>query len=147
MSLNSTCGAVTPTSKMPSEEIEKAHEDVPSTQGDVEMEETDNPVQIVEPTNPDESTERAPPAQMSTAEDVDAEADPVEEERKTFANHLKSPIVTLTVGKDEPAVLKAHQAFLVRSPYFEDICSAFAEDGTVRLLSSAMCCLGNHQIS
>ncbi|KAL9485327.1 hypothetical protein ACSS6W_004116 [Trichoderma asperelloides] len=117
---------------MPSEEIEKAHEDVPSTQGDVEMEETDNPVQIVESTNPDESTEHAPPAQMTTAEDVDAEADPVEEERKTFANHLKSPIVTLIVGKDEPAVLKAHQDFLVRSPYFEDLCSAFTDDGSPR---------------
>lgn len=144
MSLNSNCGTATTTSNMPSEEIEKTHEDVPSTQGDVEMEETDNPVQIVESTNPDESTERAPPAQMTTAEDVDAEADPAEEERKTFANHLKSPIVTLIVGKNEPAVLKAHQAFLVRSPYFEDICNAFTEDGSVRLPSSAMRCLGNH---
>ncbi|KAL6909209.1 hypothetical protein GGI43DRAFT_429804 [Trichoderma evansii] len=119
---------------MPSEEIDKVPEDIPSTQGDVEMEETDNPVQTVEPENPEESSERAPSAQMNAPEDADAEADPVveEEERKTFANHLKSPIVTLIVGKDEPAVLQAHQAFLVRSPYFEDICETFADDGSPR---------------
>lgn len=135
---------------MPSEEIDKVHEDIPNTQGDVEMEETDNPVQIVEPSNPGESSDRAPPAQMNVPEDVDAEADPVEEEAcKTFANHLKSPIVTLVVGKDEPAVLKAHQAFLVRSSYFDDICQTFAEDDSVRPPSRyyVPCCLGNYQTS
>ncbi|KAM0482450.1 hypothetical protein ACHAPX_002968 [Trichoderma viride] len=116
---------------MPSDENDKAHDEVPSTQGDVEMEETDNPVQIVEASNPEEGGERAPPVAMNV-EDVDAEADPVnEEERKSFASHLKSPVVTLVVGKEEPAVLKAHQEFLVRSPYFEDICKTFAEDESV----------------
>lgn len=135
---------------MPSDESDKVHEDVPSTQGDVEMEETDNPVQIVEASNPEEGGERAPPAAMNMSEDVDAEADPVdEEERKTFASHLKSPIVTLVVGKDEPAVLKAHQEFLVRSPYFEDICRTFAdaEDESVRPPFSVKYCPGNHQMS
>lgn len=145
LSLNSCCGIARPASKMPSEEIDKVPEDIPSTQGDVEMEETDNPVQIVEPEKPEDSSERAPPAPMDASEDVDTEADPVEEEeRKSFANHLKSPIVTLIVGKDEPAVLQAHQAFLVRSPYFEDICGAFAEDGGVRLSLPTMRRLGNH---
>lgn len=126
---------------MPSDGNDNAHEEVPSTQGDVEMEETDNPVQIVEASNPEEGGERAPPAAMNVG-DVDAEADPVDgEERKSFASHLKSPIVTLVVGKEEPAILKAHQEFLVRSPYFESICKTFAEDeSVVRLSSSIMGC-------
>lgn len=140
LSLNSPSGTATPAPKMPSDENDKAHDEVPSTQGDVEMEETDNPVQIVEASNPEEGGERAPPVAMNV-EDVDAEADPVnEEERKSFASHLKSPVVTLVVGKEEPAVLKAHQEFLVRSPYFEDICKTFAEDeSVVRLLFSILC--------
>lgn len=131
MSLNCSSGIATPASKMPSDGNDNTQEEVPSTQGDVEMEETDNPVQIVEAQNSEEGGESAPPA-AANVEDVDAEADPVDgEERKSFASHLKSPIVTLVVGKEEPAVLRAHQEFLVRSPYFEGICKTFAEDENV----------------
>ncbi|KAH6606946.1 hypothetical protein Trco_006099 [Trichoderma cornu-damae] len=117
---------------MPSDEIDKVHEDVASTQNDVEMDEGDNSTQAVEADKPTESIEDAPPADVGAEEDVDAEADPVEEERKTFVHHLKSPVVTLLVGKDEPTLLTAHQAFLVRSPYFEEICKKFADDGSPR---------------
>ncbi|KAL7791534.1 hypothetical protein V8C37DRAFT_141586 [Trichoderma ceciliae] len=118
---------------MPSDEIDKAHEETASTQqNDVEMEEGDDSTQVAETEKPADDSERAPPANMDAAEDVDAEADPVEEERKTFANHLRSPVVTLLVGKVEPTILTAHQAFIVRSPYFDDICKDFAEDGSPR---------------
>lgn len=116
---------------MPSDEVEKVPEDA-STQ-DVDMDQGEQSTQA-EAENPTESGDRAPPATMDAADDVDAEADPDPvEERKTFASSLMSPVVTLIVGKEEPALLQAHQAFLVRSPYFEDICSKFAEDGSVRL--------------
>ena len=114
---------------MPSDEADKVPEDA-STQ-DVEMDQGEQSTQA-ETENPTESGDRAPPATMEAADDVDAEADPVEE-RKTFASSLMSPGVTLMGGKEEPTLLQAHQAFLVRSPYFEDICSKFAEDGSVRL--------------
>ncbi|KAK1242353.1 hypothetical protein MKX07_000339 [Trichoderma sp. CBMAI-0711] len=113
---------------MPSDEVEKVPEDA-STQ-DVEMDQGEQSTQA-ETENPTGSGDRAPPATIEAADDVDAEADPVEE-RKTFASSLMSPVVTLMVGKEEPTLLQAHQAFLVRSPYFEDICSKFAEDGSPR---------------
>ncbi|KAL7904665.1 hypothetical protein GGI35DRAFT_191843 [Trichoderma velutinum] len=115
---------------MPSDEIDKAPEDA-STQNDVEMDEVEHSQQPVEAEKPDESSERAPMADMDASEDHDADSDPVEE-RKTFASSLMSPVVTLLVGKDEPTLLTAHQDFLVRSPYFEDICNKFAEDGSPR---------------
>jgi hypothetical protein len=120
---------------MPSDEVDRVPEDIASTQNDVEMEEGDNSTQIAVMENPAESSEQALLAEIRTTEDVDAEADPVEEEeeRKTFANHLMSPVITLLVGKDEPTILTAHQAFLIRSPYFEEICKAFTEDGSVWL--------------
>lgn len=116
---------------MPSDEVDKAHEDAPSTQNDVEMDEGDDSTQPAETEKAAEGSERAPLAEMEASEDVDAEADPVEEERKTFASLLTSPVVTLLVGKEEPTLLTAHQAFLVRSPYFAEICKKFAEDGSV----------------
>ncbi|KAL6867107.1 hypothetical protein J3F83DRAFT_106838 [Trichoderma novae-zelandiae] len=114
---------------MPSDEVEKVPEDA-STQ-DVEMDQGEQGDQSTqaETENPTESSERAPPATMEAAEDVDAEADPVEE-RKTFASSLMSPVVTLVVGREEPTLLAAHQAFLVKSPYFVDICDKFADDGS-----------------
>lgn len=56
------------------------------------------------------------------------EADP----RVTFISYLTSPVVTLIVGSAESeTILTAHQALLVQSPYFADICGAFADDGSV----------------
>lgn len=114
---------------MPSDEVDKAPEDA-STQNDVEMDEPEHSQQPAESEKPDESSERAPLADMEAAEEEDADADPVQE-RKTFASSLMSPVVTLLVGKEEPTLLTAHQEFLVGSPYFEDICNKFAEDGSV----------------
>lgn len=114
---------------MPSDEVDKAPEDA-STQNDVEMDEPEHSQQPAESEKPDESSERAPLADMEAAEEEDADADPVQE-RKTFASSLMSPVVTLLVGKEEPTLLTAHQEFLAGSPYFEDICNKFAEDGSV----------------
>jgi hypothetical protein len=52
------------------------------------------------------------------------------EARTTFMSYLASPIVTLIVGK-EPVVLSAHQALLLRSPFFQEACKSFVEDGSV----------------
>ncbi|KAL7952885.1 hypothetical protein V8C34DRAFT_298356 [Trichoderma compactum] len=115
---------------MPSDEVDKAPEDA-STHNDVEMDEPEQSQQPAESEKPDEGSERAPLADMEASEEHDADADPVEA-RKTFASSLMSPVVTLLVGKEEPTLLTAHQEFLVRSPYFEDICNKFAEDGSPR---------------
>jgi hypothetical protein len=58
-------------------------------------------------------------------------ANEVPEARTTFASYLMSPIVTLLVGAQEPTVLTAHQALLSRSPFFQDACKSFTEDGSV----------------
>lgn len=54
------------------------------------------------------------------------------EPRTTFISYLTSPVVTLIVGSAEnETILTAHQALLVQSPYFADVCAAFADDGSV----------------
>jgi hypothetical protein len=56
--------------------------------------------------------------------------------RVTFTDYLKSPIVELVVGDDENATtLSAHQALLVRSPFFEQACAQFDDNGEVRVPS------------
>jgi hypothetical protein len=53
--------------------------------------------------------------------------------RVTFVDHLKSPIVELLVGEGEgQALLTAHQALLIQSPFFEDACSQFSDNALVR---------------
>jgi hypothetical protein len=52
--------------------------------------------------------------------------------RATYLDHLKSPIVELSVEQDDTAtVLSAHQALLVQSPFFEDACAQFSDDTPV----------------
>ncbi|KFY87189.1 hypothetical protein V500_07117 [Pseudogymnoascus sp. VKM F-4518 (FW-2643)] len=49
--------------------------------------------------------------------------------RVTYVDHLRSPIVELTVGQDDTkTILSAHQALLVQSPFFEDACAQFSSD-------------------
>jgi hypothetical protein len=49
--------------------------------------------------------------------------------RTTYIDYLKSPIITLLVGQgDEQALLTAHQALLVQSPWFEEACSKFTDE-------------------
>jgi len=56
----------------------------------------------------------------------------------SFLSYLTSPIVTLVVGNgDAAAVLTAHQALLEISPYFNAVCTAFAEDGSPRTIELA----------
>lgn len=74
-------------------------------------------------------------------QDVDREEDaqfPDEVEtplptRVTFVDYLRSPIVELIVGRDDnKAILNAHQALLVRSPFFNDACAQFGSDTPVK---------------
>ncbi|PQE10830.1 Btb poz protein [Rutstroemia sp. NJR-2017a BBW] len=49
--------------------------------------------------------------------------------RVTYIDYLKSPVIGLLVGQgDEQALLTAHQALLVRSPWFADACAKFSDD-------------------
>ncbi|KAI1189943.1 hypothetical protein F5B17DRAFT_389538 [Nemania serpens] len=60
------------------------------------------------------------------------------EPRTTFISYLTSPVVTLIVGNAESeTILTAHQALLVQSPFFADICGAFADDGSPRQVELA----------
>jgi hypothetical protein len=53
--------------------------------------------------------------------------------RVTFIDYLKSPAISLLVGQgDEQALLTAHQALLVTSPWFEEACARFSNDVSVR---------------
>lgn len=53
--------------------------------------------------------------------------------RTTFLDYLKSPIVELAVGTgEEETLLWAHQAMLVKSPYFAEICGQFGAGATRR---------------
>jgi hypothetical protein len=63
----------------------------------------------------------------------DDEEEEVIPTRVTFVDHLRSPIVELLVGEGEgQALLTAHQALLVQSPFFEDVCSQFSDNDLVR---------------
>ncbi|KAF9875317.1 hypothetical protein CkaCkLH20_07137 [Colletotrichum karsti] len=60
------------------------------------------------------------------------ETDPVEP-RTTFVSYLSSPVVTILVGAAETeAILTAHQALLVQSPFFKEACAQFSDDGSPR---------------
>lgn len=53
--------------------------------------------------------------------------------RITYIDYLKSPVIGLLVGQgDEQALLTAHQALLVQSPWFADACAKFSDDVSVR---------------
>lgn len=44
--------------------------------------------------------------------------------RETYVDYLRSPVVELLVGQgEEQAVLSAHQALLVKSPWFAEECA------------------------
>jgi len=62
--------------------------------------------------------------------------EPVEEAsaRVTFTDYLRSPVISLLVGQgDEQALLTAHQALLVTSPWFAEACARFSDDVSVRM--------------
>ncbi|KAF5129734.1 hypothetical protein MHUMG1_03782 [Metarhizium humberi] len=99
------------------DDVEQAPEDTTSTQqpGDVEMTE-------------EHETTRAPEVEETTSKDE-------EPPRMSFMSYLSSPMVTLVVGSDEnQTLLTAHQALLCKSPYFQDLCQTFVDDGSPRQL-------------
>lgn len=94
--------------------------------GDVTM--GDDEVQVVDAgkatANVDHG-ENGLPYQVEEEEDYEEEVIPT---RVTFVDHLKSPIIQLLIGEgNEQTILTAHQALLVRSPFFEEACAGFSE--------------------
>lgn len=52
--------------------------------------------------------------------------------RVSYVDYLKSPVIGLLVGQgDQQALLTAHQALLVKSPWFADACAKFSDDVSV----------------
>jgi len=63
------------------------------------------------------------------------EEEPMEDlpARVTYLDYLKSPVIGLLVGQgDEQALLTAHQALLVQSPWFADACARFGDEVSER---------------
>lgn len=101
-----------------------------------------NPVVDVEMSESGAAEDGAPDADQSelpfAGEDTVVEPEPA---RVPFVDYLKSPVVTLIVGKaGEETILSAHQALLADSPYFKGLCDNFADDGSVRTLARRACC-------
>lgn len=101
---------------------------LPKLTGDsatVEMGGEEVAVEIEAATAPADETENGLPFQDEVIEDVPA--------RTTFVDYLKSPIINLLVGQGgEQALLTAHQALLVTSPWFAEACARFSDDVSVR---------------
>ncbi|KJZ76480.1 hypothetical protein HIM_04209 [Hirsutella minnesotensis 3608] len=98
---------------------------------------SDNPVDETSNAGADvEMTEENAQAEVQeTAADAselpyaDEEAAP----RVSFMSYLASPIVNLLIGTGEQqTLLAAHQALLVKSPFFEAACQGFVDDGSPR---------------
>ena len=54
--------------------------------------------------------------------------------RVTYIDYLKSPVIELLVGQGEKqALLTAHQALLVRSPWFVEACANFSDNDSVSI--------------
>ncbi|KAK7413307.1 hypothetical protein QQX98_007817 [Neonectria punicea] len=69
---------------------------------------------------------------IATTEEQPAETEVVEP-RITFASYLQSPVISLiVVGADDQTVLTAHQALLVKSPYFGAIFDAWVDEFSPR---------------
>lgn len=88
--------------------------------------------EVAETSGPAEGAEAQQSAEASAELPFAEEQEEEEQARQTFADYLSSPVVSLLVGKlGEEKVLTAHQALLVKSPYFRDVCATFADDGSV----------------
>ena len=71
--------------------------------------------------------------------------------RVMYIDYLKSSVIGLLVGHgDEQALLTAHQALLVTSPWFADACAKFNDDVSVRTpytpSSSCFYCYGSKDV-
>lgn len=88
--------------------------------------------EVAETSGPAEGADAQQSAEASAELPFAEEQEEEEQARQTFADYLSSPVVSLLVGKlGEEKVLTAHQALLVKSPYFKDLCAGFADDGSV----------------
>ena len=99
------------------DDVEIAPEDASSTQpvGDVEM------------TEESEVVSRGPELEVEIVA-----KDEKETTVPSFMSYLASPVVSLVVGQDEnQSLLTAHQALFSKSPYFEELCQKFVDDGSV----------------
>ncbi|KAF2395805.1 hypothetical protein EJ06DRAFT_585750 [Trichodelitschia bisporula] len=75
--------------------------------------------------------------EVDKEEVLDDEPEEKQPVRVTFLDHLKSPVVDIFVGSgDDAAVLHAHQAMLVKSPWFAEQVKAFVDDERVISLPS-----------
>ncbi|TGJ83150.1 hypothetical protein E0Z10_g5638 [Xylaria hypoxylon] len=91
-----------------------------------------------QPTNPGADIEMAEDAEGNEGTVLPFAEGGESEPRTTFISYLTSPVVTLIVGSDEnETILTAHQALLLQSPYFADVCAAFADDGSPRQIELA----------
>ncbi|OCL03319.1 hypothetical protein AOQ84DRAFT_153388 [Glonium stellatum] len=98
-----------------------ATEDVPAEEtpaGDVDMEES------------------GAVATAGAEDEMLRDIEPESEKQVTFLDYLRSPIVELVVGTgEEQTPLFAHQAMLIKSPFFAEICAQFDPEETVGLCS------------
>lgn len=75
------------------------------------------------------------PFQEETMDDAPA--------RVTYIDYLRSPVIGLLVGEgNDQALLTAHQALLVQSPWFADTCAKFSDEVSV---SSRIALANYHQ--
>ncbi len=113
---------------MPDIESESVRDDVSTVAGgDVEMDEAQEGA--VE-TNEAEVT-KGPVEDIETSM---AQNEAASDAPPGFITYLSSPIVTLLTGQGGQTVLSAHQALLMKSPYFATICQSIVDDGSVSLI-------------
>lgn len=111
---------------MPNIENESVRDDASTVAGgDVEMDEAQEAIETTE-----QEVSKAP---IEGADDVAVTQDEaaVPDAPPGFITYLSSPIVTLLTGQGGQTVLSAHQALLVKSPYFATICQSIVDDGSV----------------
>jgi hypothetical protein len=108
-------------------------EDTPSNVADVEMDEGAEEVG----TGAGESVNgSALPFAEEGADDDAGKA------RTAFITYLTSPVVTLIAGMgDSETIRTAHQSLLTQSPWFQEACAEFTDDGSVcsPLVPPALC--------
>ena len=109
------------------EEIPEDMGDGTPTDFDIAADDTTAQVEIPPPAAAADDGDSLP-FQVEIMEDVPA--------RLTYIDYLRSPTIGLLVGQgDEQALLTAHQALLVQSPWFADACAKFSNDVSVSYLS------------
>ncbi|KEZ45433.1 hypothetical protein SAPIO_CDS1733 [Scedosporium apiospermum] len=85
-----------------------------------------------------ESTEVGGVGNATTSGELPFANEALTEKRTSFVSYLMSPVVTLLVGSDgNGAILTAHQALLVQSPFFRQACAGFTEDDIPRQIDLA----------